>query len=235
MTAAAIVVAGGSGRRMKGRVAKQYLPLCGMPILAHTLHAVMKAELIDLVFLVVPSGDEAFCEDRILGAGPQLKRVYVVTGGDDRQASVRNGLRAAKKTGCRIAAIHDGVRPFVNPERIDASIRKADATGACMLAVPAFDTLKQVDESGRVCGTLSREGIWLAQTPQTFRLDAILAAHEAAEKEGFPGTDDAALAERIGLPVHVIEGSRLNIKITTPEDLALAEAILNAASGRSGL
>ena len=230
--AVAIVVAGGSGRRMEGRVAKQYLPLGGVPILSRTLRAVSLAGTIDEIFLVVPAGDEIYCEDTILSAVRVGKPVHIVPGGGERQASVRNGLLAAKAD-FSVVAIHDGVRPFVNPKQIDESIHTAEALGACMLAVPTHDTLKRVDETGVVRSTLSREGIWLAQTPQTFRFDTILKAHQTAEKEGFPGTDDAALAERIGCPVHVIPGSRFNIKITTPEDLALAEAILSCSIFRS--
>lgn len=226
--AAGIVVAGGSGRRMKGPVAKQYLTLGGIPVLARTLEAVSRAVEIDAVFLVVPAGDETYCRDRILGCCRHLKPVSLVIGGGERQQSVCNGLKAAKQGGFRIAVIHDGVRPFVDPKRIDATIRNADITGACMLALPAIDTLKQVDETGAVSGTLSRENIWLAQTPQTFLLDDILAAHETAEKDGIVGTDDAFLLERLGHPVRVLRGSRFNIKITTPEDLLLAEAILAA-------
>ncbi|MDD2317023.1 MAG: 2-C-methyl-D-erythritol 4-phosphate cytidylyltransferase [Desulfobacterales bacterium] len=221
----ALIVAGGSGVRMKDSRLKQYIPLDGLPIVAHTLKAFDACPRIDRLVWVMPQGD---LEDY----GPSLssslglkKPVLRVAGGLRRQDSVYNGLKALGADD-GIVAIHDGVRPFVRSAQIIACIHGAEATGACILGIPAHDTLKQIDESGCIVRTLSREPIWLAQTPQVFRCGLIRSAHEKARSDGVTGTDDAFLVERMGKPVRVIPGSRFNIKITTPEDLVLAEAIL---------
>jgi 2-C-methyl-D-erythritol 4-phosphate cytidylyltransferase len=152
----------------------------------------------------------------------------VVPGGETRQASVYQGLLALEKAvdACDPVVIHDGVRPFVTREQIEACVSAAKQNGACILAVPAQDTLKQVkDDSTLIDTTLARHNVWLAQTPQAFTYALIRSAHERAHEDGVTGTDDAMLVERISHPVRVIPGSRMNFKITTPDDLALAEAL----------
>jgi 2-C-methyl-D-erythritol 4-phosphate cytidylyltransferase len=179
--------------------------------------------------MVVPKPDKVFCEELLTRSPDLLKTCHVISGGDSRQESVYQGLLAVEKAGLAggIVVIHDGVRPFVKPEQIQSCIVIAGTTGACILAVPAQDTLKQVEkESTVISGTLPRDTIWFAQTPQAFRYEIIRTAHERALRDRISGTDDAMLVERMGIPVRMIPGSRQNIKITTPEDLALAEAIL---------
>ena len=221
----ALIVAGGSGVRMKDSRPKQYIPLKGLPIVAHTLRAFDACPRIDQLVWVMPQDDLEKCGQPLLSSIGLKKPVLRVAGGPRRQDSVYNGLKAiASDDG--IVAIHDGVRPFVRSAQIVACILGAEAMGACILGIPAHDTLKQVDAFGGIVQTLSRESIWLAQTPQVFRCDLIRAAHEKARSDGVTGTDDAFLVERMGKPVGVIPGSRFNIKITTPEDLVLAEAIL---------
>jgi len=220
-----VIVAAGKGVRMGGTLGKQFLPLGGRPILAHTLYGFNKSELIDRIVIVLSAGDIDYFKTEVLSKLTLSKEIQVVTGGAHRQDSVYNGLRQIQaKDG--IVLIHDGVRPFVRPEQIAATVEKARETGACILALPVADTLKRVAEDRRIQSTLERKSVWMAQTPQVFRFSIIWQAHQAARKAGYSGTDDAQLVERLGLPVTVVRGSRSNIKITTPEDLALAEAIL---------
>ncbi len=225
--AAGIIVAAGSGVRMGADARKQYLSVGGMPILAHTLMAFGKCHAIDAVYLVAPEQDFDFCRKEIIAPLNLVKEPLLVSGGTVRQESVYNGILAAGDD-AEIAVIHDGVRPFISPDSIEECINAAKRGGACILGVPAFDTLKQTDSQGRITGTIDRSTIWLAQTPQAFQYNLIKEAHEKAVEEGFIGTDDASLVERLGKPVQIIHGSRNNIKITTPEDLPLAEAIFQA-------
>lgn len=227
--AVGIIVAGGQGLRMKSDVRKQYLAFGGRPILGHSLSAFLECAAIRRIFLVVPETDVAYCRQCILGLFDDPRSIELVPGGSERQASVYNGLAAARGHG-DIVAIHDGVRPFVQPELITRCIEGAEAYGACMPGIPAVDTLKQVDATGTIEKTLDRRRIWCAQTPQTFRFDLIWSAHEFARSGGIAETDDAALLERMGRPVRMIPGCRFNLKITTPEDLALAPAIMKLMS-----
>jgi 2-C-methyl-D-erythritol 4-phosphate cytidylyltransferase len=153
------------------------------------------------------------------------KNVNLVGGGAERQDSVFIGLKAIKSDD-GIVLIHDGVRPFVRQEHIVACIKGGAAHGACILGIPAFDTVKKVNSTNEITQTLKRDALWLAQTPQAFQLKLIKKAHEAAKQEGFIGTDDASLVERLGEVVKIIPGSRRNIKITNQEDLKLAHALL---------
>ncbi len=232
----AVIVAGGSGLRMGTARRKQYLTLAGRPILCHTLDAFLKTPAIADIRLVAPVADADYCRNQILSQLPRHKPIRLVPGGRSRQASVRNGLRdleASTGPGA-VVAIHDGVRPLVTSGDIGRCIEAARSHGGCILGVPAVDTLKRVDGSGLIQGTLSREAVWYAQTPQVFRFGAILTAHEAALAEGVEETDDAALMERMGGRVRVIQGRRSNLKITTPEDLMLAEALLHLEGGGRG-
>jgi 2-C-methyl-D-erythritol 4-phosphate cytidylyltransferase len=149
-----------------------------------------------------------------------LKVAHRVPGGRRRQDSVREGLKAG---GCDWVVVHDGARPLVTPQLIEAGLAAAQETGAAVCALPAQDTVKRVDEEGRVVRTLDRRRLWLVQTPQVFRYDMLLDAHERSRQ---PATDDAALVERLGQEVRVFPGSPRNLKVTTPDDLALAEALL---------
>jgi len=229
MRADAVIVAGGQGVRMQNAVSKQYLKLGGRPVLVHTLSAFEACPAIDHIYLVVPSSDFDFCRQTLLPPTGLQTAVTLVGGGSTRQESVYNGLLALKAQN-RLVAIHDGVRPLVTPEMIEACIQGAQQTGACILGVPATDTLKQVNTEKFIANTLPRRTIWLAQTPQVFDYKLIREAHDAARLAGVAGTDDAALVEQSGHPVKIVMGSRMNIKITTPDDLKMAEAVLTAST-----
>jgi 2-C-methyl-D-erythritol 4-phosphate cytidylyltransferase len=222
----ALIVAGGSGLRMQGERRKQYLELDGTPILNRTLAVFANSSLIDRLVVVVPDEDRAFCRDELVPRAGFAKSVDIVIGGPTRQASVFNGLAAIDAADNDLVVIHDAVRPFLQAAELETCIRTAGETGACILALRAFDTVKKAGPDGRIKATVDRTSLWLAQTPQVFRYRLIMDAHIQARRKGISGTDDAALLEMTGQTVNLVPGSRLNIKITTPEDLALAAAIL---------
>ncbi len=226
--ASAIIVAAGKGSRMKGPTRKQYLELSGRPVLSYSLIIFDACTLIEEIFLVVPKNDIDACQNKIISALNLKKKVQLISGGVHRQDSVYNGLLSVGKQS-DIVVIHDGVRPFVRPEDLTACIRCAKKVDACILGTPASDTLKRVDKSQRIEKTLDRKNIWLTQTPQAFKYELILEAHEAARRDGVIGTDDASLVERLGKDVKIINGNRYNIKITVKEDLAVAHALIDAA------
>jgi 2-C-methyl-D-erythritol 4-phosphate cytidylyltransferase len=147
-------------------------------------------------------------------------------GGERRQDSVFNGLKEVNPN-CRIVVIHDGVRPFVQTDQITACIDGARQCGACILGVPAYEPLKQVDPSDHIIRTLKRDDVWLAQTPQAFGHDLIRKAHDRARIENYTATDDASLVEKLGATVKIVQGSRRNIKITVKEDLEMARWVLS--------
>jgi 2-C-methyl-D-erythritol 4-phosphate cytidylyltransferase len=151
----------------------------------------------------------------------------LVAGGKQRQNSVYNGLQAIDKKTDTVV-VHDGVRPFVQPDELESCIIGARKFGACILGIPAGDTIKSVGASGFIEKTLERDRIWLAQTPQAFKYELIISAHEAAWRDGYIGSDDACLVERLGVSVKIINGSKNNIKITVREDLVIARAMLDA-------
>jgi len=223
----AIVPAAGMGRRMGASINKQYLLLDGKPILAHTLELFQKADFIDEIFVVVPSEEIEYCRINVVEKYGITKVRQIVAGGAERQNSVLNGLRALDCHDEDLVLIHDGVRPFVPLSAVQRSIEMAIEHDGALVAVPVKDTVKIVTDAF-VTSTPARKSLWLAQTPQTFRYRIIRAAHELAEAEGFTGTDDASLLERTGKKVHVVIGDYRNIKITTPEDLILAQAFLDA-------
>lgn len=225
--ASAIILAAGIGQRMKSPVPKQYMDLAGLPVLSRTLNVFDDHPDVQTIFLVVAAEEIDFCRETILSTRAWKSRVELIAGGKQRQDSVYEGLKAVDgQTDDDIVLIHDGVRPFVSLKLITSCIDGAIETGACIPGVPASDTLKRVDAKGIVSGTVSRENIWLAQTPQAFSLKLILAGFEKALKRGLCFTDDAAVIEHGGGTVRVIPGSRRNIKITTPEDLDFALALL---------
>ena len=223
----AIIVAAGQGIRMKGTMRKQYLDLSGRPVLAHSIMTFDSCSLVDEIFLVIPKEDVEYCQKKILSLLDLNNQINLVCGGAKRQDSVYNGLQAINKNTDTVV-IHDGVRPFIQLEALKECILSSKKFGACILGTPASDTLKRVDKSDIIETTLSRENIWLAQTPQVFRFDLILKAHETARRDGYVGTDDASLVERLGEDVKIINGGRFNIKITKKEDLAIAKAMFDA-------
>lgn len=222
MKITAVIPAGGSGRRMQSSEAKQYLLLQGIPLIVHTLRTFQESPVIGDIVLVVPAADVARIQSEIVDAFAMTKIRQVVGGGKERQDSVRNGL-AVLPADCEIVLIHDAARPFVSSALIEKAVKGAVREGAVAVGVRVRDTVKQCDSEGRVIGTLAREQIWMAQTPQAFRRATIVAAHQKAQEDNFYGTDDAMLVERMGIPVKMIDSIPDNIKITTTEDLAWAE------------
>jgi 2-C-methyl-D-erythritol 4-phosphate cytidylyltransferase len=227
MKTAAVIPTGGTGRRMGGVTPKQYLPLAGIPLLVHTLRTFQNSPSVDAIILVVPSGDIAEVRSNIVDRYIFPKVKAVVAGGRERQDSVRNALAHIDEDN-EIVVIHDGVRPLVTTELIELLIDKARKLGAVVTGLDVRDTVKRVDKTGKIAETVSREGLWLTQTPQAFRNDLLIAAYRAAEEGGFLGTDDASLVERAGIPVWMIPGDRENIKVTTKEDLVFCEMILHS-------
>ena len=223
----AIIVAAGKGIRMNDPTRKQYLDLAGRPILAHSIIVFDACELIDNIFLVVPKEDIEYCRNNIVSLMELKNGLNLVAGGEQRQNSVYNGLQAIDKKTDTVV-VHDGVRPFIQPEELKLCILGARKFGACILGIPAGDTIKSVDASGFIEKTLERDRIWLAQTPQAFKYELIISAHEAAWRDGYIGSDDACLVERLGVSVKIINGSKNNIKITVREDLVIARAMLDA-------
>ncbi len=225
MRVVALIPAAGRGRRMGSQKTKALLPLGGLRLLTHTLQKFAACSPVDEIFALVPAGDLPLWNEEILHR-PDLKKVSrILPGGPERQDSIYGGLKAIAGQ-ADFVIIHDGVRPFVSPELIERALLATRRHKAVVAAVPAGDTIKEISGEGKVLKTLDRNRFWIIQTPQSFELGLIIRAHEKAREEGFYGTDDASLVERLGIPVWIVEGSRFNFKITTPEDLLLGEALL---------
>ena len=222
MVCAAIVTAGGVGLRMGHDIPKQYLELAGIPILARTLDVFETHNEIEFIVLTTPKGHVDYCQSDIVERHGFRKVRNVTQGGATRQGSVLNGLRLVQDSD--FVLIHDGVRPLVEASVISMCIQSAKWHGAAIAASPVNDTVKRGAKF--ITETLSRENLWLAHTPQTFRTSLILHAHQKAIADNFQGTDDASLIERLGLKVAIVQDSHYNIKITTPQDLVVAERFL---------
>jgi len=216
---------------MGAALPKPFLSLAGIPLIIHTLRAVACSPLVRKIILVIAPERESLCQEILRTYGPFRVPIVLVHGGAERQDSVRCGL-AALDVESAIVAIHDAARPFLDPATLEASIQAAMEHGGALVAIPARDTIKRVTDDGIVVETMPRQQLWLAQTPQTFRVPLIREAHARALSQGVTVTDDAALLEWSGSPVKVVVGSPRNFKITTPDDFWLAEAIL-AANARS--
>lgn len=228
MKATAIIVAAGEGRRIGGNTPKAFLSLCGRPMLLRTLDRFLAARSIDNLVIVVASDQLSRARAMLEEDAGLIKNSgawSVQSGGVTRQESVRRGL---EMTGgdCDIVVIHDGVRPFVSPALIDRCVDAARDKGAVVTGLPARDTIKLVSADGLVESTPPRGSLREIQTPQAFRRDMILAAHEWAERAGVAATDDAMLVEKNGGRVFVLDGERTNLKITFADDLWLAETML---------
>jgi 2-C-methyl-D-erythritol 4-phosphate cytidylyltransferase len=225
MKADAVIVSAGKGLRFMEGKKKQFTFLEGRPILAHTLEKFETCPLIRSVRLVVGQEDMDYCLEEIVEKYRFQKVSKIVPGGKWRQESVKNGIDALPKD-TDIVPIHDGVRPLITQAMIEDSIHAAVRFGAVVLATPVKETIKMSNPDGTVLKTLDRESLWQIQTPQTFQLNVIREAHNQAIADGFVGTDDASLVERLGVKVHILPGSHTNIKITTPEDFVLASLFL---------
>ena len=222
----AIIAAAGAGTRMASDRPKQFLLLAGTPVIIHALKAFEQCESIHEVIVVLPAEESAGFLS-LAGKFGLRKIARVVPGGVTRADSVKRGLLAVRSATAEIVAVHDGVRPFVTVEEIDATVAAARSHGAAILVAPVTDTIKQVVD-GRVVETFDRNRLRRALTPQCFRYDVLRQAYQTTDITDPSVTDESVLVEKLGITVQVVEGSPRNIKITTAEDLAIAEAILAA-------
>lgn len=225
MKIVALIAAAGKGKRMNTRISKPFIPIFGKPILAYTIEKFEKCKLIDKIYLTVNSEEKELCSRNVIIKYNFSKVQELVDGGETRQDSVYNGLKALDKD-TDIVVIHDGARPLIEETLIRDSIEKAQKYGAAIAAIPIKDTVKKSENNFFINKTLNREEIWRAQTPQTFKYDLILPAYHRAYKDKYLATDDAAILERYGHKVKLIIGSEENIKITTPFDIIVAENFL---------
>lgn len=225
----AIVLAAGSGKRMGTKVHKQYLLMGGRPVLYYSLHTFQESVLIDEVILVCGSGEEEYCRREIVEKYGLTKVAKIIPGGAERFNSVWNGL---KETKGGYVYIHDGARPFVDEEMIARAYECVSECHACVAGMPSKDTVKIADETQTVQQTPDRSNVWIVQTPQVFDTELIRKAYGMLmERKIINVTDDAMVAEQmLGCSVKLFPGSYENIKITTPEDLEIAEVFLKRKS-----
>jgi 2-C-methyl-D-erythritol 4-phosphate cytidylyltransferase len=224
MRVVALLLAAGRGVRLGSELPKAFVPLAGRPLLLHALDALSAAPEVDRVIPVVSSACVRRLEAALASDAPRPKLGDPVVGGAERQDSVRAGLEALPDD-TRLVAVHDAARALVRPDAVGRVVRAAERWGAAILAAPVRDTIKRVRD-GRVVETPARAECWAAQTPQVFRVELLREALAKASAEGFLGTDDAQLVERLGVTVHVVEGDPDNLKLTHPEDLGVAESWL---------
>ncbi len=219
MSVLAIIPAAGAGLRMGGETPKQFLSLDGVPVFVHTLRKFVSSGAVDEIFLCLR-------EDAMERATRDVERerfavpVRLIAGGHSRQQTVARGLAQASHA-TEVIVVHDAVRPFVEVESVRQIIAAARQSGAAILGIPSVDTVKQVERQ-LILGTIPRERVVLAQTPQAFRASVLFEAFARAQADGFDGTDESSLVERLGHAVTVLMGSDRNIKITKPSDLPLA-------------
>ena len=225
MIAAALIPAAGRGRRMGCGVEKQFMRVAGKPLLAHTLACFEATSGIDGVVVVVPPGREAYCAEEIVAAEGFRKVTRIVAGGETRQRSVTAGFRCLGEN-VDVVVVHDGARPFVSPVLIQTSVDLAYQHGSAIVAIPESDTLKRVSVDGTVVETVDRRQLWRAQTPQAFQRSILACALAHAEEHDLEATDEASLVESLSWPIHIVPGSMRNFKITTPDDLHIAEILL---------
>ena len=219
----AIIVAAGSGTRLGSALPKAFVPLGGRTILSYSLQTLASVTAVVELVLAVPAGMERAARKEINVAGLELP-VKITAGGRERQESVRIAL-ALTSAESELVVVHDAARPFATAELFQRCLKRAERTGAAIAGIPVSDTLKRVDQSERISATLERAGLWQAQTPQAFVRELLIEAHERALQNQLVATDDADLVERIGHEVEVVEGSPVNLKITTADDLTLAKAL----------
>ena len=231
--ACAIIVAGGSGERFGDPRGKQFVELAGLPLVAWSILAFDHAPSVGCVVVVCPQARADHMRNEVLARLELQHEVLLAPGGATRQDSVFNGLMAVPDEYMSVA-IHDGARPLVEVDAIErclAAVRGNKDVDGAICAARETDTLKVVDSAGRIVATPDRSQYWCAQTPQSFNRRAIVTAHENALLSGFEGTDDASLVEHTGGTMCVVESPRDNLKVTVPEDLAIAEATLRARMG----
>ncbi|ASV67677.1 MULTISPECIES: 2-C-methyl-D-erythritol 4-phosphate cytidylyltransferase [Cytobacillus] len=218
-----VIPAAGQGKRMGASKNKLLLELRGVPIFIHTLRVFQRDSACEGIYLAINPAEEKEIRALIAKHGVDKVRAYI-GGGQERQHSISHVIRAL--TGEGIVLVHDAARPFVEQEHIDQLVSQAQFNDGAILAVPVKDTIKK-GRDGLVEGTIDRTSLWSVQTPQAFKLSILQAAYEKAQKDQFVGTDDASLVERVHNKIAFVQGNYDNIKLTTPEDLYFAEAILN--------
>lgn len=221
----AIVLAAGKGSRMQNATPKQYLPLAGKPVLFYSLYAFAESEA-DAIVVVTGKGEEEFCRTEIIGRYGIGKIERIVAGGAERYDSVYQGLLAAK--GADYVLIHDGARPLISVETINKAIKEVKELGACIVGMPVKDTIQLAAEDASIVETLPRSMTWMAQTPQCFSYAIVESSYrKALEANDTSLTDDAMVVRKYSNAlVHLIEGSYCNMKVTTPEDIVIAETLL---------
>jgi len=220
----AIVAGAGQGERIGSKGGKQFLKVAGIPVLARSVLNIESVPEVDEIILVVNAGEIERAREEIVGTYGLKKVANIVEGGEWRQDSVFKALRALSP-GVEMVLVHDGARPLATPALFIRAIKALRDCEGVITAVPVVDTVKEV-EGGWVVRTPDRRRLWAVQTPQCFRSPALLDAHERANQEGVWATDDAALLERYGHRIRVVEGELTNLKITYPRDIILAEALI---------
>lgn len=221
----AIIAAAGMSNRMKSKINKQFININGKPILAHTLEKFQRCKYIDEIIVVAREDEINYCKKEVVKRYGFNKVTKIIRGGKERQDSVYNGILALNEK-TDIVVSHDGARPFVKIKNIVDSIKGAVEYGACVVGTPVKDTIKFVKDGEEIDSTPNRDILWAAQTPQSFKREILMEGYRKAIEDNFVGTDDSVLVERLGIQVKIIMGSYENIKITTPEDIIIAESIL---------
>ena len=219
----AIVLAAGRGKRMKSKIQKQFLLINGRPVLYYSLSCFQRTDWIDEIILVTSQDSIEYCREEIVQKYGLTKVHKIIPGGKERYDSVYQGLLSCGK--CDYVFIHDGARPFITGDILQRALNGARIYHACVVGMPSKDTIKIADAKGMIAATPERKYVWTIQTPQVFQYTLIREAHEALRENDMQGiTDDAMVVERTkGCPIKLVEGSYENIKITTPEDLKIAE------------
>ncbi|HZH93571.1 MAG TPA: 2-C-methyl-D-erythritol 4-phosphate cytidylyltransferase [Tissierellaceae bacterium] len=219
-----IIAAAGMSNRMGSKINKQFIVIDNKPILAHTIEKFEACKYVDEIIVVSKEQEVEYCRKEIVRKYGYRKVTNIIKGGKERQDSIYNGIMALNER-TDIVLTHDGARPFVRMESIVNGIKGALDYGSCVIGVPLKDTIKVIEEDNQVHHTPNRALLWAAQTPQCFQIDLLKEGYEYAISEGILGTDDSSLVEKKGYPVKMIMGNYDNIKITTPEDLVVAQSI----------
>ncbi len=222
-----LIAAAGMSNRMGGNISKQFIQLGDRPVLAHTIQAFEESDIVDEIILILKEEDIEYCRQNIVKKYKFNKVTKLIRGGKERQDSVHNGIMALDPKSDIIIS-HDGARPFVTDKMIRDSVKKAITDGAAVVGVPVTDTIKMLrdGEGNQIDYTPKRSLLFAAQTPQTFKRDILVYAYEKAQEDDALGTDDSSLVERLGIKVAMVEGAYSNIKLTTPEDIRLAESLI---------
>ncbi len=228
MSVCAIIAAAGRGERLGGSIHKQFLEIDNKPILVYTLEKFCQSKLIDGIVIAVPKGWNLFVKNKIVKKYKLTKIRHIIAGGTTRQDSIYNALKVVDNNFSTVV-IHDAVRPVISLVLLRQVIDKGRETGAAVLAVPIYESLKKVSNL-QIEQTLTRDSTWLVQTPQVFKRDLIMNAYQQAFFNCINAVDDSELVEYLGYPIQVVEGSRTNIKITTQEDLDLAKILLHLSN-----